>query len=250
MNTWLDPVREALDHRDRQLRCFFRDDDAGWANRQLDHLLDLFAKRDLPIDLAVIPASLTDTLTDALLDRIEHRAERIGLHQHGYTHSNHEQRGRKYEFGNERSYLQQLTDIRHGWRILRERLDGHLQPIFTPPWNRCTQSTVEALQALGFKGLSRDIGAKPLAIGIIEEFPVHIDWCKKQRDGSCGNQWLASRLVERIADSDVLGIMLHHENLDDVELCRLEQLIKLMGDHQTVRFVPMKEASSEKYTLH
>ena len=59
--SWLDPVRQALD--EGPCTAFFRDDDAGWGDERLWVLLDLFDRRSLPVDLAVIPAELHPRLT-------------------------------------------------------------------------------------------------------------------------------------------------------------------------------------------
>ena len=98
--SWLDPVRRALDEGPSTV--FFRDDDAGWGDERLWALLDLFDRRALPVDLAVIPAELHPTLTAELTVRA--RAGRVHLHQHGFAHVNHEPTGRKCEFGPARPY--------------------------------------------------------------------------------------------------------------------------------------------------
>ena len=55
MADWLDPVRRALDQAPAPVQFFFRDDDAGWSDDLLHRLLDLFERRAVAIDLAVIP---------------------------------------------------------------------------------------------------------------------------------------------------------------------------------------------------
>ena len=77
-------------------------------------------------------------------------ARGIAVHQHGLAHANNEPEGRKHEFGPSRSYEEQRRDIESGRALLRERLDGVLEPIFTPPWNRCTRDTALCLAELGF----------------------------------------------------------------------------------------------------
>src|SRR4051794_33505250 len=91
--TLLRKLLDSLDRSPRRLEVFFRDDDAGWDDDRLLALVDLFAERGLPLDLAVIPAELSARLASALV------ARDVGLHQHGYSHANHEVEGRKCEFG-------------------------------------------------------------------------------------------------------------------------------------------------------
>ncbi len=65
--SWLGPVVDALDRRTVPIEVFVRDDDAGWADAELFALLDVFAARGMPIDLAVIPDALTPRLAAELL---------------------------------------------------------------------------------------------------------------------------------------------------------------------------------------
>ena len=39
-----------------------------------------------------------------------------------------------------------------------------VDPIFTPPWNRCTQATADCLAMLGYRVLSRDATASRLRL--------------------------------------------------------------------------------------
>ena len=153
-DSWLRPVEEALDAADRPVRFFFRDDDAGWGDVRLIELLDLFAACSLPVDLAVIPRALDAGLAGELGMR-----RRVGLHQHGLAHVNHEREGRKCEFGPARAADAQRRDIEAGRARLADLLGARVDPIFTPPWNRCTADTGRCLAALGFEVLSREARA-------------------------------------------------------------------------------------------
>ena len=98
---------------------------------------------------------------------------RVGIHQNGFAHVNHEREGRKCEFGPSRGFAAQREDIAAGQERLRELLGERLDPFFTPPWNRCTADTGAALVELGFAGLSREHRAEPL--GVLPEVSVHLD---------------------------------------------------------------------------
>ena len=91
---------------------FFRDDDAGWGDDRLSALLDLFAARGVPVDVAVIPAELHAGLAGELAARA--RAGGVRLHQHGFPHVNHEPSGRKHEFGPTRRAAEQCADVAAG----------------------------------------------------------------------------------------------------------------------------------------
>ena len=134
----------SLDETAQPVEVFFRDDDAGWEDERLLELIARFAEHGLPLDLAVIPAELTPALAGRLAET------HVGMHQHGYAHTNHQVEGRKCEFGPARGYREQRADIARGWARLRELLGDRIDPFFTPPWNRCTRDTGEALVELAF----------------------------------------------------------------------------------------------------
>src|ERR1044072_595642 len=143
---WLDPLRKTLDQARAPVSFFFRDDDAGWEDARLFELLGLFANYNVPIDLAVIPKSISRQTAAFLRKRMETNREHVSAHQHGYAHVNHEENGRKCEFGESRSKVMQRADIAAGKALLNDLLGPVTESIFTPPWNRCTASTAACLQ--------------------------------------------------------------------------------------------------------
>lgn len=233
---WLLPIRETLDDLDRPITVFFRDDDAGWDNDRLFALLDCFTAHGIPIDLAVIPQDLQPPLAKHLLSRKHQNPELLGLHQHGYAHCNHEAQGRKCEFGSSRDYASQFHDLKAGRDHLLNLLDSALDPIFTPPWNRCNDTTTSCLLALGFSTLSRNRGAMPLTENKITELPIAIDWCGIR--AKADDPWpdlaraIASEL--RLADATPIGLMLHHAVMDGDDLQQLQALLTLFAGHDRV----------------
>ena len=233
--SWLDPVRRALDEGPRTV--FFRDDDAGWGDERLWELLDLFDRRSLPVDLAVIPAALNPALTAELTVRAH--AGGVHLHQHGFAHVNHEPTGRKCEFGPARSYEDQAADIARGAAILGDAFAELVEPVFTPPWNRCTAVTADVLADTGFAVLSRDSTATPLPDARILEVPITVDWFGSRK----GVRWtpyeLADRLASAVRTGGPVGIMLHHAVTDDGEFAALGALLALLTTHPSTRAVPL-----------
>ena len=173
---WLLPVRETLDGLTHPASLFFRDDDCGWSDDRLLLLLDIFADFGFPVDLAAIPAALNSAFAQKLSRRMAAHPERLRIHQHGYTHVNHEPAGKKCEFGPARNYLSQRSDIESGQRRLADLFGAAPDPIFTPPWNRCTTVTARCLAELGFQVLSRDSHAEALEIPGLFEMPIAVDW--------------------------------------------------------------------------
>lgn len=242
MHNWLSPIHAVLDSSSQPLRYFFRDDDAGWSNHQLMSLLDVFAKAQIPIDLAVIPECLDESLSENLICRWQQDKGLIGFHQHGLSHCNHETAGsRKCEFGSSRSKEQQKTDIAAGQLLLREVLNDALDPIFTPPWNRCTQTTVECLEELDFKLLSRDSTAEKLNINKLKQVPVHLDWSKIIKTAPDPLLQLGQTIANLLMNHALTGIMLHHADMDAQNLPPLMELLSLFSAHSQAQGLLLRE---------
>jgi peptidoglycan/xylan/chitin deacetylase (PgdA/CDA1 family) len=231
MGSWLQPVEEALDAAREPVRVFFRDDDAGWDDTRLLALLDVFAAHDLPVDLAVIPAELHPALARELLAR-----PGVGLHQHGLAHANHEREGRKCEFGPSRGLEAQRRDIEAGRARLADLLGDRVDPIFTPPWNRCTPDTGTALAELGFRVLSRESRAEPLGVPGLVELPIHIDWVRLPPPE------LGSKIAGAIQSGGPLGLMFHHAVMEDSR--PLSDLLSLLAERiRAERMIELARAS-------
>ena len=235
MGSWLQPVERALDEAAAAVPVFFRDDDAGWGDARLVALLDAFAERGLPVDLAVIPAEL-----DAGLAR-ELRARLVGLHQHGLAHVNHEREGRKCEFGPARDAAAQRRDVVAGRTRLAALLGDRVDPIFTPPWNRCTADTGRVLAELGFAALSREARAAPLGVPGLRELPVSVDWFAHRHGVRLSPSELGGRIADAIAAGPPVGVMFHHAIMDAAELGRASELLGLLAGHERASPAPMME---------
>src|SRR5215510_10591490 len=128
MSSWLDRVSQELDRTARPVAFFFRDDDAGWADRRLLALLDLFASHSVPLDVAAIPAELSQSIAAELRHRLDAAPERLAVHQHGYAHRNHEPEGlRKCEFGPSRNSTLQQNDLNAGKQRLFDLLGPNVK---------------------------------------------------------------------------------------------------------------------------
>ena len=202
-------------------------------------LLESFTARDLPIDLAVIPAELDPSLARTLSESAA--AGRVSLHQHGFAHVNHEMVGRKYEFGPSRTRAQQERDITEGWRRLCDLLGRRVDRIFTPPWNRCTEATGQCLAALGFQVLSREERATPLNVLGLRELPVRVDWFAHHKRVRLDRREFGSLLAEAVRDPGPVGIMFHHAIMDRHERTAMTQMLDVLKDHERARAWPMIE---------
>ena len=245
---WLIPVREALDRMRHPARIFFRDDDCGWGDDRLLLLLEIFADFDLPVDLAAIPTALNPVFAQKLSRRIVAHPERLRIHQHGYAHVNHEPDGKKCEFGSSRDYLSQRGDIQTGQRLLAELLGAAPDPIFTPPWNRCTAVTARCLVELGFQVLSRHSDAVPFEVSGVCEMPIAVDWFAHRKKVRLDRMELGRLLAAKLGSEASVGIMLHHAVMDAEEMQALAQLLSLLARHSNASCRTMQSLAMAENT--
>jgi hypothetical protein len=240
----LTQVLDTLATANAPIRIFLRDDDAGWDDTRLLALLNTTAHANVPMDLAAIPLAVGNALARELCARMDSAPGLLGVHQHGYAHTNHQAEGRSCEFGNANDPDSQRLDLERGRVLLLQQFGSRLDALFTPPWNRCAASTPALLAELGYTALSRDRGATPQHA--LPELSVDVDWCKHNRMGGIDaiTQDMARAIRARMRDGLPLGLMLHHAAMDAGELVLLEKLLLQLSRHSKVRWVSMREVSS------
>lgn len=232
---WLDALSETLDTATVPFDFFFRDDDVGRRDDRLWALLDLFCDHALPVDLAVIPNDLGPVPARELGARVADDTQELGVHQHGLAHANHEPNGRKFEFGPSRDLSQQRHDISRGRRRLGDLLGSAVEPIFTPPWNRCTAVTGQCLVELGFRVLSREWRAAPLAQPDLQELPVRVDWFAHRKQVRLTRSEFGALLAEAVEAPGPTGIMFHHAVMDHDDRGAAGDLLQLLATHPRAR---------------
>ena len=229
---WLE-FQEALT-TNKPIDVFFRDDNVDEDEPTLRRLLHLFAQKNVPVILGVIPAKLTNECVE-LLARFRSSIEIV---QHGWQHANHELTGRKCEFGSSRSFDEQRTDIARGQARMHEAFGHNWFPAFIPPWNRCTTSTHQALDQLGFRVLSQlHKGVPPLTGFSWQEISVTLDLFR-WKDGATlkPQEELLQAMAEQLTQPQPIGIMLHHKVMHDDAFLFLEQLLDALRQSSNVRF--------------
>jgi hypothetical protein len=137
---WLSPVRHALDDAASPVEFFFRNDDVGRRSEALWPLLALFADRAIAIDLAVIPALLSDSVAARLAGHCGDSGGHVRVHQHGWRHEDHETSGRQCEFGASRGAGEQAADLRMG----RDRLRRRSSSLTMRPLSLCSNFTISS----------------------------------------------------------------------------------------------------------
>jgi hypothetical protein len=238
---WLDSVRRALDARVRPVSVFFRDDDAGWADDALHALLDVFEAEAAPLDVAVIPAACDAVCAAGLKAR--RASSRLRLHQHGWSHANHEAAGRKSEFGLSRTRSAMQDDVRAGRARLADLLGDIVDPIFTPPWNRCANALAPVLVDTGVRVLSRDTSAGRLEAPGLIECPVTVDWSARRHGAPPSVLSIADELARAIECADTVGVLFHHAVMSVEECALTRALLQTLLASQAARCVPLMEAA-------
>ncbi len=204
---------------------FFRADDIGVPSRMFTEMISLFYRYRVPLCLAVVPAWLTKDRLKALQNDTGN-SSLFCWHQHGWTHTNHESSGKKQEFGESRSAIRLHHDLLRGKKRLANLLGHDFFPVFTPPWNRCGETTLHLLKELGFRAISRSSGAVPPVSTDFVDLQVNIDLhTRKEIDPQISAAQLLTELRHSI-QSGTAGIMLHHQRMNTHALVVLEQLLR------------------------
>lgn len=235
MNNVREKLKNDLDRfqeTGRTVSVFFRNDDVDEEVESLRVLLDLFLSAQTPLNLEITPGLMTEDAAALLRDRKSRHPELpdlIELNQHGWRHVNHEWHGRKCEFGPSRSFDQQFTDIAAGARILEDAFGEGFSRVFTPPWNRCTAETVDALKRLNFRALSRlDRGDSPNAeLGEgVPEISVTLDLFRWRGGARMKTpRELGAELIAQLTSFGTVGVMLHHKVMDQAAFEWLAMLL-------------------------
>lgn len=224
-----DPLRASLRQMEsagQSVRVFFRDDDVDEDEATLRQLLNLFLDLEIPVNLEIIPGLLTDSAIATLSRHHRQRPDLFELNQHGWLHVNHEIEGRKCEFGVSRSYDQQLADIRRGQEVLQKAFGEAFSPVFTPPWNRCTDDTCRALDQLGFQALSKLRGKQVMAAYGFHEVSVTLDLFRWKGGAELkAADEIIGELIIQLSELETVGIMLHHKVMDQSAFAFLSLLL-------------------------
>lgn len=216
---------------------FFRADDIGIPSNEFTHLIDRFRKHQMPLCLATVPTWLTAHRLSALQKITGGSKEQWYWHQHGYLHRNFEQQGKNQEFGPARSYSDITSSLEKG-KIRLDHLLGTLnQPVFTPPWNRCSQETLQSLEMLNFNAISRSRGAKPPTVQSLPDFQVNVDLhTRKESSSEQGFQNLLAEIEQALA-SGRCGVMLHHQRMNARAVQFLDTLLQCFKKEPGIFFV-------------
>ncbi|MFQ5588405.1 MAG: glycosyltransferase [Nitrospiria bacterium] len=228
---------DALARENKAIRMFLRDDDADDDLEMLRSLFDVTLSASVPINLAIIPGTLSDAGIQ-LLDNHKHlHPDLFGLNQHGWRHLNHEKEGRKCEFGPSRGFDSQFEDISRGKALLEKVFRDKFYPAFTPPWNRCTEDTFKVLHQLGFKVFSKDRGKMPVTGYVFQEISTTLDLYRwKGNPAMKTPEEIVTTLLTQMRTLDPVGLLLHHKVMGADEFSFLDFLLQALRRYPNIRF--------------
>src|SRR4051794_13610594 len=145
---WHD-VRTELDcwsAANRDARLWVRDDDAMAPTPELERLLSLLARYDIPLLLSVIPMRVEPSLPGVIRD-----FPAIEVAMHGAWHRNHASKGRApEETALDRGRSTIVTELQDARARLRGLFGHAAGRWYVPPWHRISARVAELLPELGF----------------------------------------------------------------------------------------------------
>lgn len=228
----LEQIREALLSELQRIEpgpavpIFFRADDIGVISTRFRRLLRLFQHYQVGLSLAVVPVWLTSTRWSAINETIDGRSSLWCWHQHGWAHINHQESGKKGEFGPERSAEAIRSDLARGRDRLEAVIGSSFFPVFTPPWNRCSDTTIDILADLGYAAISRSRGEQKNP-ACLPDYYVNVDLhTRKEADPAAALDNLCGEIQRAVAERGI-GFMIHHQLMDENHFRLLEMLLEL-----------------------
>ncbi len=133
---------------------FIRIDDVPLTNQSHLAVALQLLQASIPILVNVIPNLANHKTIRPWLSLKTKYPDLIEFGQHGYSHIDYAQHGKKQEFGNLRTFREQLLDILRGKLYLGQLLGDLKIRTFCPPFNSYDLNTLRALHRIGFEFLT------------------------------------------------------------------------------------------------
>lgn len=225
---------------------FFRVDDVGVPGKNFARIMELFTRYRVPLSLAVIPTWLTMPRWKQLKGLSRKDPSLWCWHQHGWRHVNHECQGKKGEFGQSRSPSQIKKDLVKGKGKLEMYMGKDFYPVFTPPWNRCSNVALKIIKELGYHAISRSQGSMPPAPEGLADFQVNVDLhTRKELQPHESLNHLLAELKDSLL-SGSCGIMIHHRQMNEAAFSFLNFLLSILVRWRGLNFVHFNDLVQHK----
>ena len=229
------------------LPVLFRADDIGVPSANFMRLLELFSSHGIPLCLAVVPAWLTDTRWNTFNTYVDTDSSQWCWHQHGWRHTNHQPSGKKEEFGGARTRSALRADLIQGRDRLISVIGEHFSPFFTPPWNRCSEDTLELLVQLDYRGISRSKGEQSDRAPL-NDFFINVDLhTRKEADADTALQGLCEE-VHRAIEDNYVSIMIHHQLMNKAAFELLDLLLRSISQSSTLKGCSFNDLSDLNFS--
>lgn len=234
MTGWasLEACLEDAAARGTEIRFWWRDDDAGRPVPGLDRLLDLAERRSAPVALAVVAAWLEPQTQATIVS-----SRWASVLQHGIAHANHAPAGAKPVELAHRPLPELLAELERAQDRLRDCFGAVLLAVLVPPWNRIDPALI-ALLGGRYVGLSTFGARMPgeVAAGVwrIDTQLDPVDWHGGR--GFVGDEVALGRLRTLVEAADgPIGVLTHHQVMDEAGWTFLDHLLDLIGRHPAAR---------------
>lgn len=243
---WRDKLVRTVEQRgsNHSVRIFFRADDIGAGGQAFETLCQIFRFHQVPLAMSVVPAWVSSVRQQQLFAAAPLEEPLWGWHQHGWRHVNWQSSGKKSEFGDQRPFEKQWRDIWQGWQKMQILFQGLCLPVFTPPWNRLSLTTIKVLQKLDFKAVSI---TKPLPSGLktplgLANFRIQLDLhTRKAKDSAADYDKLLSELANLMERREPSGIVIHHHRMNTFAFDFLHELLHLLKRREDVELLGFQE---------
>ncbi len=139
---------------------FFRNDDVrDKLDKSLKAITMMFICHGIPITHAVEPANITEEVAEWLLKMKEQYPEHIDIMQHGYDHTV-KNKIKKGEFGGQRTYSEQLHDIKKGKELMDKWFGNLWFDAFNFPYAPYNPAAIKAVNDCGYKVINSHFNSK------------------------------------------------------------------------------------------
>ena len=231
---------------------FIRDDDVWTLERSFVEFFELMFKLKIPVVYGVIPARLEKEAAIFLKKAKVKEPNLLDIVQHGYAHQNYAPQGeKKYEFGENRTYEQQFSDIERGMKLMRQWFGPLMTEGFTPPYHAEDRRTIKAIEKLKVPLYSARLKV-PLKKKTFIDLPAQV-WANKSgangEPESMDFRRIGVDLFDCFSTQQITGMVFRHHMLrhpsDAKVLAALMQVIikeRRQGKVQTVLFSELLKA--------
>lgn len=245
MNQQIDLIIEKLNIKKKEIYLWIRIDDVKDFTPALKRVIDFFYEHCIPLLLAVIPLEMTEYLV-----KETKRYSNITVGQHGYSHKNYSPQGfPNSEFPETRSIDEIISEQLNGKALLQSSFQDRFFPILIPPYFEIGNHVRDVLDQyyLGFSGWWTNTVTKLRhpCLNVQIDF-INWDYSTHYAGAEYVEQQLFNQLylfLNEEKKDNVIGIVLHPEEVDEASFQELEQILNLCKKYCNIHIINAREAA-------